>query len=255
MNILSKSIIGSVIMLSITLGMAEANAKNKKNTKSYRYAPCESYPKHILDKKASKYGKSISKSASDYQVSENLIKAVITVESCFRQRARSPKGAAGLMQLMPATARRFGTSRKKRYNSKYNIRAGTRYLKFLLKRYQGNLALTAAAYNAGEGAVARHNGIPPYQETQKYVRKVLHVYKKLAGYKPARRGTIAGKRMNHRYQVQKRPIQRSRAWYISQFNHRKNLQRIKNLRLKRRITKRSSGLTRAELRLVKDLLH
>lgn len=248
MNILSKGIIGSMVILNVTLGMAEANAKGKKYSQPPRYVPtCESYPKHVLEKKASKYSKSITKSARDYRVSPNLIKAVITVESCFRQRVRSPKGAAGLMQLMPATARRFGTSKKKRYNSKYNIRAGTRYLKFLLKRYQGNIVLTAAAYNAGEGAVSRYNGIPPYQETQKYVRKVLHVYKKFAGH---------NERVSHRYRVNKvKPIQRSRAWYISQFNYRKNLQRMKSLRLKKRSTHRGLTLTNAELRLVKDLLY
>jgi len=252
MKLFSKSSIAiMMIVVPTTALLATAEAKNKHYSKSRTaIVTCDSYPKHIIEKKANKYRKNITKSASENQVSPHLITAVITVESCFRQRARSPKGAAGLMQLMPATARRFGTSRKKRYNSKYNIRAGTRYLKFLLKRYRGNIALTAAAYNAGEGAVDRHNGIPPYQETQQYVRKVLAVYKKLANP----RAQQQAQRVRHAYPAanRRKPIQRSRAWYINQFKQR---QRIKQ---SRRLAKQQiihNVLTPDELRLVKDLLY
>ena len=123
---------------------------------------------HIKDPK--EYHPIIEKVSKKYAVSPDLIKAVINVESAFRADAVSPKGAQGLMQLMPATAKRFNV--RDAFNPEQNIFGGTRYLKFLLKRYKGDLDLTLAAYNAGEGAVDKYKGIPPYNETLNYVRKV-----------------------------------------------------------------------------------
>lgn len=109
-------------------------------------------------------------SASDrHGVSARLLKAVIQVESAFQPRARSHKGAMGLMQLMPETGRLYQT--RNLYDPKSNIEAGTRHLKKLLSQFELPLAL--AAYNAGEAAVRRFGGIPPYSETQTYVTKVL----------------------------------------------------------------------------------
>ncbi|MCL4148543.1 UNVERIFIED_CONTAM: hypothetical protein GTU68_057358 [Idotea baltica] len=104
-----------------------------------------------------------------------LVKAVIHAESAFKVRARSPKGARGLMQLIPATAKRFGV--KDSYNASQNILGGVRYLKWLFKHFDGNVSHVLAGYNAGENAVTRYGGIPPYQETQTYVRRVLTLRK------------------------------------------------------------------------------
>lgn len=105
-----------------------------------------------------------------HDVPARLVKAVIQVESGFKSRARSPKGAMGLMQLMPQTARQYQAGRNP-YDPTKNIQAGTRYLRKLLNEFELPLAL--AAYNAGEGAVRRFGAVPPYAETQSYVKQIL----------------------------------------------------------------------------------
>jgi transglycosylase-like protein with SLT domain/uncharacterized protein DUF4124 len=112
----------------------------------------------------------IQAAAGSHGISEELIRAIIQVESQFDRLAVSTAGARGLMQLMPATARSMGVTDS--FDARQNIFGGARYLKQLLRLYGGDVSLAAAAYNAGEGAVARYNGIPPYKETQGYVRKV-----------------------------------------------------------------------------------
>ncbi len=116
------------------------------------------------------YEGEIAAAAREFGVEEAIVRAIIHAESSFNPLALSRAGAMGLMQLMPATARRFGVSDA--YDASQNIRGGVRYLAFLLKRYQGNLTLAAAGYNAGEGAVDRNGGVPPYAETQRYVQRV-----------------------------------------------------------------------------------
>ncbi len=108
--------------------------------------------------------------ASDEGLDASLIKAVALVESGFNPRAVSPKGARGIMQLMPATARRYGV--RNPHDPYESLRAGARHLRDLLVEFEGNVTLALAAYNAGSGAVRRHGGVPGYRETQDYVRKV-----------------------------------------------------------------------------------
>lgn len=110
-----------------------------------------------------------------YQLPPALIRAVIKAESDFNARAVSRAGAVGLMQLMPQTAMRLDV--KDLYNPEDNIEGGTKYLRFLLDKFHGNLPLALAAYNAGEHVVARYRTLPPIEETQRYVRKVLRYYR------------------------------------------------------------------------------
>jgi len=116
------------------------------------------------------YDAEIKAASRDYGVDEAIVRAIIHAESSFNPMALSHAGAQGLMQLMPATARRFGVTDS--YDASQNIRGGVQYLAWLLKRFNGDLTLAAAGYNAGEGAVDRHGGVPPYQETQRYVARV-----------------------------------------------------------------------------------
>jgi soluble lytic murein transglycosylase-like protein len=120
-----------------------------------------------------RYEDLIAKASEKYRIDSTLIRAIIKAESNFNHRAVSPKGAKGLMQLMPATAATLQV--KDSFHPENNIDGGVRYLRYLMNLFNGNLSLVLAAYNAGENAVLRHNNrIPPYQETQNYVRRVLH---------------------------------------------------------------------------------
>ncbi|HEY5849961.1 MAG TPA: lytic transglycosylase domain-containing protein [Lysobacter sp.] len=116
------------------------------------------------------YRREIASAARDFGVDEAVVRAVIHAESAYNPRALSRVGAQGLMQLMPDTARRFGVANV--FDIGQNIRGGVQYLAWLLKRFNGNLTLATAGYNAGEGAVDRYQGVPPYSETQRYVERV-----------------------------------------------------------------------------------
>jgi soluble lytic murein transglycosylase-like protein len=118
----------------------------------------------------------IFSSSNRYGVDPALVRAVVKVESDFNESARSHKGAQGLMQLMPDTARLHNVGDA--YNAEENIEGGVRHLRLLLDRYQGDLPLTLAAYNAGIKAVERHRGVPPYNETKEYVRRVLNFHQR-----------------------------------------------------------------------------
>lgn len=120
---------------------------------------------------ALRFGAQIGSAARKYGVSESLLLAVIAVESAGQSRAVSGKGAQGLMQLIPATARRFGVANS--FDPDQNIRGGAAYLDWLLKEFGEDIILALAGYNAGEGAVQKYKGVPPYTETRDYVVKVI----------------------------------------------------------------------------------
>jgi transglycosylase-like protein with SLT domain len=118
------------------------------------------------------YGPMIFETARRHSVNPQVVAALIRAESAGNPRAVSHKGARGLMQLMPATAQRFGTRKEKLYDPKENLEAGIRYLSWLVEQFPGDLSKVLAAYNAGENAVLRYGGIPPYRETRNYVRRI-----------------------------------------------------------------------------------
>ena len=157
-------------------GVAIPNKKKSPSLSVTQTFPsnCLKWNAWQIKQKSKKFDKLINKYSHQYQVDSNLIKSVITVESCFNVKALSHANAQGLMQLIPATAKRFSV--RDSYKPEQNIRGGVKYLKFLLDRFNGKLEKVIAAYNAGEGRVDQYNGIPPYKETQQYVKNVLKVY-------------------------------------------------------------------------------
>jgi soluble lytic murein transglycosylase-like protein len=142
------------------------NADNEKKEISEKTAALFYSQRHIL--------KIVNKLAPRYEIDANLAMTFIAVESGFNVHATSPKNAQGLMQLIPETAQRFGV--KDPYKAEDNIKGGLAYLQWLLAYFKGDLKLVAAAYNAGEGAVEKYKGVPPYAETQMYVKKVAKLY-------------------------------------------------------------------------------
>lgn len=119
------------------------------------------------------YGTMIYAAARKHQVNPQVVAALIRAESAGNPRAKSHKGARGLMQLMPATAERFGVGREHLYDPASNLEAGVQYLSWLLDQFPNDLAKVLAAYNAGEQTVFRYQGIPPYKETRSYVRRIF----------------------------------------------------------------------------------
>lgn len=125
--------------------------------------------------RAAPFDRIVQKAAQETGLPASLIKAVIFAESRFNPREVSAAGACGLMQLMPRTAKRFGVTNI--FDPEQNVMAGSKHLRYLMKRFSNNIPLALAAYNAGEGPVLKYKGIPPFAETQYYVPKVMQIYK------------------------------------------------------------------------------
>jgi soluble lytic murein transglycosylase-like protein len=143
-------------------GVKSYSVPNAQTVRATRYATAD---------RSRMYDDLIAEHARRNGVRSDLVRAVMQVESAFNPNARSPKGAMGLMQLMPATARQYGVSNP--YNPIENVRAGVAYLRELLDRYENNEELALAAYNAGPAAVDRHGqNVPPYRETRQYVAQI-----------------------------------------------------------------------------------
>lgn len=142
-------------------------------------ASCRGTTKNSLENRAKDHEPVIRQYSDLYGVDKTLIKAIIMVESCFDRYAVSRVGAKGLMQLMPATADLMGVYNV--FNAKDNIKGGTRYFRQMLELFEYDVELALAAYNAGPKAVQKYKGIPPYSETQKYVKKVIKYYNRYAG--------------------------------------------------------------------------
>ncbi len=132
---------------------------------SLRFDPSQPLPE-------TPYAQLIYDAARRHALNPALVAAVVRAESDFRPTAISSRGARGLMQLMPATAQRFGIEGERVFDPASNIEAGTRYLSWLAERFDERLALVLAAYNAGEGTVDRYDGVPPYRETREYLRRI-----------------------------------------------------------------------------------
>jgi Transglycosylase SLT domain len=148
------------------LGRDTVKSANAKITAANFRGPTNSSPVDV--------DTAIAEAAARHNVDPNLVRAVIKVESNFNPNAISRKGAMGLMQLMPSTARQLNV--KNPFDPEQNVDAGVRHLKQLLENYGGDIKLTLAAYNAGAGAVARSSGVPRYAETQNYVRRITNLY-------------------------------------------------------------------------------
>ena len=184
-----RCLVGAITVASLWVGAARADIYMYRDTRGglhFSNAPTEpQYQYYMPDIRAWKlgrvgridgarrkaYDKLIGEVARRHHVDSALVKAVIRAESDFVPQAVSPAGAQGLMQLMPATARLRGVWRV--FEPRENVEGGVTHLRYLLDRYNGNLRLALAAYNAGEKAVDSHGGVPPYPETQDYVTSVL----------------------------------------------------------------------------------
>jgi soluble lytic murein transglycosylase-like protein len=178
MSVLSYPVYADLYVYRDQYGKLHMTDKVKKGKftllkKTRTYSPRST----VYRRNKRKFSYTIKRIAKKYKVESALIHAIIHAESGYNPKAKSNKGAVGLMQLMPATAKRYGINN--RWDPESNIRGGTKYIKYLIKLFNNDLKLVVAAYNAGENAVKRYgNKIPPYNETEKYVVKVMEHYNK-----------------------------------------------------------------------------
>lgn len=157
-------------------GVIVFTSKPRPGSKKVAIDNPASLPKDRSPERLTRYDLFIREAASLYQIPEELVRAVILVESNYDPRAVSHAGAVGLMQLMPTTAATMLV--EDIYDPRQNILGGTRYLRILANMFNGDIMLTVAGYNAGENAVLRYGGIPPYPETQGYVTRVIENYQR-----------------------------------------------------------------------------
>ena len=176
----AKSDFGSLLLGPQAMNV-KANLIKNTSSQTFNNAIKEINSANAVQKPAQTNGTSkaqimnmISKVCEKHGVDEKLVKALIKQESGFNAKATSKVGAMGLMQLMPATAKGLGV--QDAYNPLQNVDGGVRYLKSMLNKYNGNIILALAAYNAGPGAVDKYDGVPPYPETQNYVKNILANY-------------------------------------------------------------------------------
>jgi len=165
---------GSKVITDSRIKKPGYKLKKSYSTKPYRSSRKTS-PYHFRTIK-SKYDALIVSTALKYDLEPSFIKAVIHVESAFDKYALSHAGAMGLMQLMPATASSYQL-KQDHFNPNRNVEAGVQHIKDLMERYDSDKRLSLAAYNAGAGAVSKYNGVPPYDETKDYIKKVMRLYK------------------------------------------------------------------------------
>lgn len=175
----NKSIINELSKNDILNAFKEDNENLEEETLPIEGIDLNLKDKISLDGKSADINNIIETLSDKYNVDSNFIKAIIQQESGFNTNAKSKKGAMGLMQLMPATAKSLGI--KDAYNPYENIEGGVKYFKGLLDRFNNDEKLALAAYNAGPNTVKRYGGIPPYKETQNYVNSIMSAYDKMKG--------------------------------------------------------------------------
>lgn len=177
----SRSSDGSVVFSDAPVvdGSLERQSYKSYTGRAIATASCAGATHETLRRRFNHLSASISESAQINKLDPLLIKAIARVESCFDKSAVSSAGAQGVMQLMPMTAASLGVSDS--FDVSQNIHGGSTYFAQMLNRYQGDIKLALAAYNAGPGSVDRFNDIPPFPETQKYVVRVLNTYRSYLG--------------------------------------------------------------------------
>lgn len=174
--------INAVVQQWLQAQRLQASQQTRVTVRASRARPFSQNAQRLNTSHARRWHPLIVRIAREEGVDPALVHAVVAAESAYNPKARSPKGAVGLMQLMPATAERFGLPRDQRTDPERNLRAGSRYLRWLLDYFDQDLTLAVAGYNAGEGAVLKYDRqIPPYQETQAYVRRVQGFLETLVG--------------------------------------------------------------------------